>query len=69
MQYIHVYHIVCLVLFGDEEFAQMILKSDDPREQKSLGRGVRNFDETKWKEKCRDIVKRGNMAKVTLYAS
>jgi ribA/ribD-fused uncharacterized protein len=53
------------ILFGDKEYADEIMKSDDPREQKSLGRKVRNFDDKKWKAKCRDIVKRGNYAKFT----
>ena len=44
--------------------ADRIMKSSEPREQKSLGRQVRNFDEVLWKSKCREIVKRGNKAKV-----
>ena len=54
-----------IVLFGDDEAAEKILETSDPREQKALGRTVRNFDDTIWKEKCRDIVKRGNQAKVS----
>ena len=53
-----------IVLFGDDEAAEKILETSDPREQKALGRTVRNFDDTIWKEKC-DIVKRGNQAKVS----
>ena len=46
-----------------------ILASDDPRHQKALGRKVRQFDEKVWGANCKDIVKRGNMAKViTLWA-
>ena len=52
------------VLFGDEAMATKILKSDDPKEQKALGRKVSNFDQDKWKEECRKIVKAGNLAKV-----
>ena len=51
-------------LFNDEEMADRIMKSSSPREQKALGRQVRNFDVDIWKKKCREIVKRGNKAKV-----
>jgi len=50
--------------------AAVIMKSDNPRDQKAHGRKVSNFDEKKWKANCRDIVKQGNLAKVlfiTLY--
>ena len=52
------------VLFGDEAMATKILKSGDPKEHKALGRKVSNFDQDKWKEECRKIVKTGNLAKV-----
>ena len=52
------------VLLGDEEMAAKIMSTDHPRDQKALGRKVRNFDEKKWGANCRDIVKRGNTAKV-----
>jgi ribA/ribD-fused uncharacterized protein len=39
------------------------MASDHPRDQKALGRKVSNFNEETWKENCRDIVKRGNLAK------
>ena len=52
------------VLFGDEAMAAEILKSADPKEQKALGRKVSNFDQDKWTEECRKIVKAGNLAKV-----
>ena len=42
------------------------MASDHPRDQKALGRKVSNFNEETWKENCRDIVKRGNLAKVTI---
>ncbi len=54
-----------LVLFNDEASAEEILNCDDPREQKSLGRKVDNFDDNVWTKKCRDIVKDGNKAKVS----
>jgi ribA/ribD-fused uncharacterized protein len=55
--------ILFTVLFGDEDMAGEILASDDPRHQKALGRKVRHFDEKVWGANCKDIVKRGNMAK------
>ena len=44
--------------------AERILQTDSPREQKALGRKVAHFEEGKWKSCCRDIVKKGNLAKV-----
>ena len=57
------------VLFADESVAAKIMASDDPREQKALGRKVSNFNDEKWKANCRKIVKRGNVAKVTMVFS
>jgi len=50
-------------LFGDEETLRKILAADLPREQKALGRQVRDFDEARWTSACRDVVYRGNVAK------
>ena len=44
--------------------ATAILASHDPKEQKAMGRKVRNFDPEVWNENCKDVVKRGNEAKV-----
>ena len=52
------------VLFKDQETAQQILQSDDPREQKQLGREVKNFKEEVWSKHCQGIVTKGNLAKV-----
>ena len=52
------------VLFKDHVMAERILQTDSPREQKALGRSVAHFEEGKWKSCCRDIVKKGNLAKV-----
>lgn len=51
--------------FGDHEAAVKVLKTTDPREQKKIGRSVRNFDAAKWSEISRDVVYRGNRAKFT----
>jgi len=50
-------------LFEDEEIAQKILKAQHPREQKKLGRKVRNFDSIIWNANCKEIVYQGNFAK------
>jgi len=51
------------MLFNDGETAMMILSTKVPREQKELGRQVRNFDRDKWNAECKKIVYNGCMAK------
>ena len=51
------------LLFGDTETADKILKTNDPKKQKQLGREVKNFDAVKWNSECFSIVYRGNYAK------
>ena len=50
-------------LFGDDTALSAILASDDPREQKRLGRQVRHFDHELWQSECENIVLHGNLAK------
>ena len=50
-------------LFGDDTALSAILASDDPREQKRLGRQVRHFDHDLWQAECENIVLHGNLAK------
>jgi ribA/ribD-fused uncharacterized protein len=50
-------------LFKDDESLQKILNSVEPREQKKLGRKVKNFNENAWKKDRYDIVLTCNMAK------
>ena len=50
-------------LFGDNTALSAILASDDPREQKHLGRQVRHFDHDLWQTDCENIVLHGNLAK------
>ena len=50
-------------LFGDDTALSAILASDDPREQKHLGRQVRHFDHDLWQTDCENIVLHGNLAK------
>ena len=49
-------------LFGDDTALSATLASDDPREQKRLGRHVRHFDHDFRKQECENSVLRGNMA-------
>jgi ribA/ribD-fused uncharacterized protein len=53
------------ILFGDDEAAEKIRRARHPKEQKSLGRKVRNFDAARWNLVARDIVFAGNWAKFT----
>ncbi|XP_074641948.1 protein irg-1-like [Tubulanus polymorphus] len=53
------------VMFGDEEKSAEILEASHPRDQKRMGREVRNFDGNEWNTKCRDVVIEGNYAKFT----
>ena len=50
-------------LFGDDTALSAILASNDPREQKFLGRQVRHFDPELWQSECENIVFHGNLAK------
>ena len=50
-------------LFGDEETRKEILKADGPKAAKELGRRVKDFDETRWREHRFEFVVKGNLAK------
>ena len=50
-------------LFWDVRNYSRIMKTEDPKRQKALGREVRNFEEEKWKKVAREIVFKGNYAK------
>jgi ribA/ribD-fused uncharacterized protein len=49
--------------FHDSDAANAIMNTQNPKEQKALGRQVRNYDDTKWREVARDIVYTGNLLK------
>ena len=51
--------------FNDYESADLIMKTRDPRKQKSIGRQVKGFDLEKWNSYAPDIVYEGNFAKFT----
>jgi ribA/ribD-fused uncharacterized protein len=50
-------------LFGDSEALKAILETRDPKKQKALGRGVKNFNPYAWGKISRDVVFRANLAK------
>lgn len=50
-------------LFKDDKTLELILKSTNPKEQKALGRRVKDFEENIWNKHAKEIVKRGNVAK------
>ena len=54
-----------LVLMGDKEVAFTIMQTEEPTEQKGLGRKVKNFDVKLWDKNCVNIVKEGNKHKVS----
>lgn len=50
-------------LFGDKDAEKRIMAASHPKEQKAIGREVKNFNAGKWNKAARDIVYRGNYAK------
>ena len=53
------------LLFGDRATADLVMKADHPREQKKLGRGVKNFDAATWELFREGVVYAGSYAKFT----
>lgn len=53
------------ILFRDYKQAEKIMNTNCPKEQKSLGRKVLNFNKDVWESVCRDIVFRANHVKFT----
>jgi ribA/ribD-fused uncharacterized protein len=49
--------------FKDYEIQKMIMEAIEPKEQKSLGRQVKNFDENEWNKIADNIVYQANLAK------
>lgn len=50
-------------LFEDEGMLEQILRTESPKEVKSLGRKIKNFDEQKWQDNRYEIVRQGNLLK------
>lgn len=53
------------LIFKDYAQADKIMDTNDPKEQKALGRKVLNFDADVWESVCLDVVFRANYAKFT----
>ena len=53
------------LLFNDTEIAEKIILSSSPKEQKALGRSVKNFDFNKWETVCCEIAFKANYYKFT----
>lgn len=51
------------ILFNDLEIAEQIMQEKNPREQKRLGRLIKNFDKATWDKNCFAIVYKGNLNK------
>lgn len=51
------------LLFGDDLISEKILQINNAREQKKLGRTVKDFDKSVWDSKALEIVFKGNKAK------
>ena len=51
------------LLFGDEPTAQALLAAPGEAAVKTLGRGVRDYDDATWQREARRIVYEGNCAK------
>lgn len=51
------------IFFNDVEIAHEIVATKSPREQKALGRKVKNFDATSWNEVAKDIMYEVNKLK------
>ena len=53
------------ITFKDFDVAEQILKTTNPKQQKSLGRKVANFENTAWDQVKKEIVEDGNFCKFT----
>lgn len=53
------------LFFGDIETAKKIMKTPSPRDQKMLGRSVKNFNKDLWDRVNLNIVYKANLAKFT----
>lgn len=51
------------LLFKDHDTYEKIMKEKEPKKIKALGRQVKNFDESIWRENCERIVIQGNYLK------
>jgi len=56
-------------LFADSLAYERILKAEQPRDAKALGRTVSNFEPTLWDEHCYSLVRLGNIHKFNQHRS
>ena len=49
--------------FGDEGSRALILQAASPKEMKALGRGIRGFDEARWRGVRERVVLKGSLLK------
>jgi hypothetical protein len=49
--------------FGDEDSRARILQAASPKEMKALGRGIRGFDEARWRGVRERVVLKGSLLK------
>lgn len=50
-------------MFHNHDIAEHIMQTEDPAEQKALGRKVQGFDPSRWNEECVRVVATGNFYK------
>ena len=53
------------LMFHDYDAAKKVMETSNPKEQKAIGRKVKNFNDNVWVKYCRDIVYDANVAKFT----
>ena len=51
------------MFFDDKHTADQIMQAKQPREQKRLGKTIKNFNEELWRKACLEVMKRGLMCK------
>ena len=51
------------IMFNDRDTLVKIMNAKSPRDQKALGREVKNFDKDTWETEARNIIYNGNLAK------
>lgn len=52
-------------VFGDEQALDAIMATNNPAEQKAIGRQVKGFDKRTWEVVARDVVMRASLHKFT----
>ena len=57
------------LLFGDEESYNKVINTPNPKDVKSIGRQIKNYDDAIWNKSKYDIVKTGNIHKFSQNAA